>query len=92
MPNPTNFRNRIGTFSITPDFLDQALHLEDSPYHAIMNQCVIMKCEFNYPHFRFDYVAASHLFDEVPDGVVPPKYTWEIRENGDAVPVRRLHE
>jgi len=68
---------RFGSFSISRKVFGE--HPE--VVMAVMGRCVIFKCDFLYHSDRFEYIAWSPDFDEVPEGAEALRYTVVIGPN-----------
>ncbi len=50
---------------------------------AIMENCVVTRCEYRWDADFFDYIALSWQFRELEQGYMAPEYVWEKNGDGD---------
>lgn len=80
----TGMVRRLGRFRVSVEMMD------DWPALLIaMGQVVVVRAEAQYDSRTIDYVAYSHHFDVVADGVEPPEYTAIVtRHEAGGITVR----
>lgn len=71
-------KSKIGKFSISHELV----HFSPEEIKKVMGECVILRAEFMYASGHFEYVAISDLFEEVPEGCMPPEYLIEVNPQG----------
>jgi len=73
-----DMKRKIGRFSISDELVKQ----NPEAVKKVMGQCVIIKAEY-IDHLRiYRYEAISDLFEEVPEGCMPPEYLIEVNPQG----------
>ena len=78
-------RKRIGRFSISREFVDK----NPEVVLAIMGRVIVVRCEMMYQHDELEYIALSPYFDELPPGMITPKYEVVISKDGACIGFKR---
>jgi len=68
-------KNRIGWFAFSVAVLEAV----PDDIMFVLGKCVITKAEYVWHEKCIKYWGMSPLFDKLPEGNVPPMYTFEIK-------------
>jgi hypothetical protein len=65
---------RIGKFELNEDLVVHNPELAK----PVFAKCVIVDCVRRFDTQKFEYMALSDEFDDVPEGAMAPWYDWKI--------------
>ena len=69
--------NRAGRFRFSTKLIES---LSYNVLIDIMKNFIIIKCDYIFHGKYIEYIAISHLFDEIEKGAVTPEYTIMITQ------------
>ncbi len=74
----SSLRRRLGRFKIATAMLED----DSSAVLAIMEGCIVTRCEHRWDTDIFDYTAVNWQFREIAQGEMSPEYVWEKDGSG----------
>lgn len=75
-----------GRFSMSRQLIERDPEIA----RAIMERCIVVRCEMVYIYDTLEYIALSLDFDEVPKCEVAPEYNVIISDGGKCIKFKRL--
>ena len=77
LPDNLKFLSRLGWFRISRD----QIRARPDALLPLFGKMVIVEAKIRWEHDSVEYLAASELFEPVPDGLRAPKYVVKRQED-----------
>lgn len=84
-PPKTDISHRVGSFEMDYDLV----HRDPLSALAVLEKCIVFRCEHNFCSCRLRYEALHPDFDLVPEGTLMPDYWAEITHHDDGSITRK---